>query len=170
MHQETVRVLTQILFPAVLKLLKKLQPAFGDSFQGAVENAAGNGGSLAESFGGAVSADWVKASSDEQVVSLTAARQFMVENLGGFNSFLGSSDVARIDAAVLESWRQLAEEKIREVEIEETRTGKRLRCKFKPIKDAKYEGKGVVQLSEKAQLLLDTHKGSLVVVKPVIEA
>ena len=44
-----------------------------------------------------------------------------------------------------------------------------MRCKFKPLKDQKLEGKGIIQMPEKAQLTLQTKKGALVMVKPVIE-
>ena len=58
--------------------------------------------------------------------------------------------------------------KIEEVEIE-TYGGKSTRCKLNPIKDAKYEGKGVIQTPEKIQTILEIRKGELVRVKPVIE-
>jgi hypothetical protein len=59
----------------------------------------------------------------------------------------------------------------REVEEVEIATfgGKSVRCKVKPIKDAKSEGKGLVQIHEKMQSALEVRKGELVRVKPVIE-
>ena len=95
--------------------------------------------------------------------------QFMVENLKGFG-FLGSPDTVRIDPAVIQQWNELYEDKkIEELIIEDTVTGTTLRCKFKPIKDSKFEDKGIIQIPEKVQLTLQTRKGALVVIKPVIE-
>jgi predicted regulator of Ras-like GTPase activity (Roadblock/LC7/MglB family) len=90
----------------------------------------------------------------------------VVENLGGF---LVPSDTVRIDSAVIVQWKDLyADKKIEEVDVE-TLNGKTTRCKFKPIKGSKYEGKGVIQMPEKIQLTLQTTKGELVMVKPVVE-
>jgi len=47
--------------------------------------------------------------------------------------------------------------------------GQTMRCKFKPIKDSKHEGKGIIQVPLKTQMILQTSKGELVMVKPVIE-
>ena len=38
---------------------------------------------------------------------------------------------------------------IKEVAVEETISGKKIRCKLQSIKDSQLEGKGVIQLSEK---------------------
>jgi hypothetical protein len=57
---------------------------------------------------------------------------------------------------------------IREAEIQ-TFSGKSIRCKLKPIKDAKREGKGIVQMPEKIQTSLEIKKGELVRLKPVVE-
>ena len=51
----------------------------------------------------------------------------------------------------------------------ETFGGKSVRCKLKPLKNAKLEGKGVIQIPEKIQQMLNVGKGELVRVKPVIE-
>jgi hypothetical protein len=89
-----------------------------------------------------------------------------VENLGGL---LVPSDTVRIDSEILSQWEKLYEDKkIEEVEIE-TFDGKTTRCKVKPIKDSKYEGKGVIQMPEKVQLSLEIKKGELVRAKPIIQ-
>ena len=91
--------------------------------------------------------------------------QLIVENLGGL---LVPSDTVRIDTEILSQWEKLYEDKkIEEVEIE-TFDGKTTRCKVKPIKDSKYEGKGVIQMPEKVQLALEIKKGELVRAKPII--
>lgn len=93
--------------------------------------------------------------------------QFMVETLGGLFAL---SDVIRIENGVIQQWKDLYGEDrvIEEVEVE-TLNGQTTRCKFKPIRDAKHDGKGVIQLPQKIQQTLKTSKGELVTVKPVIE-
>lgn len=92
--------------------------------------------------------------------------QLIVENLGGL---LVPSDTVRIDNEILVQWASLYEDqKIEEVEIG-TFDGKTTRCKVKPIKDSKYEGKGIIQMPEKVQLALEIKKGELVRAKPIIE-
>jgi hypothetical protein len=92
--------------------------------------------------------------------------QFMVENVGGL---LAPSDTVRIDNAVMQQWKDLYGEKtINEVDIE-TLNGQTIRCKFKAIKDSKHDGRGIIQLPQKIQHLLQISKGELVVVKPAIK-
>ncbi len=92
--------------------------------------------------------------------------QFMVENVGGL---LVAADTVRIDNAVMQQWKDLyGERTISEVDVE-TLNGQTIRCKFKPIKDSKHDGRGIIQLPHKIQQLLHTSKGELVVVKPAIQ-
>ncbi len=94
------------------------------------------------------------------------ANQFMVENIGGL---LVAADTVRIDNETLLQWQELYKDgKIEEVEIE-TFEGKSTRCKIKPVKDSKQEGKGVVQIPQKIQRMLEIRKGELVKVKPVVD-
>ncbi len=100
------------------------------------------------------------------------SQQLIVENAGKFDfgGLHGNQDIAKIDSSVISRWNKLYNgKKIEEVQIEETRTGKQLRCRFKPIKDQKLEGKGIIQLSEKARQKLQTKKGALVIIKPIIQ-
>jgi hypothetical protein len=108
---------------------------------------------------------------DVQSCFLTApVNQFMVENVGGMG-FLRNNEFARVDSGVIARWEELfADKQIDQITIEETLTGRRLTCKFKPIKASELEGKGVIQLPDKIQQALQIKKGALVVVKPVVEA
>ena len=107
---------------------------------------------------------------DEPYLPDPLVSQFMVENLNGFSSLIGKSDIVRIDPEVIQQWNELyGDKKIEELIVEDTVTGTTLRCKFKPIKDSKFEDKGMIQIPEKAQLTLQTRKGALVMIKPVIE-
>ena len=94
------------------------------------------------------------------------ATQLIVENLGGL---LVPSDTVRIDSEMLSEWENTLGGKPVELVDIETFDGKTLRCKVKPIKDSKYNGKGVVQMPEKVQLTLEIKKGELVRVTPVVE-
>jgi hypothetical protein len=95
--------------------------------------------------------------------------QFMVETLGGFG-LRGNAECVRVDRAMIAKWTELfGDKEIKQVVVEETSTGRRLTCDFKPIKDSSLEGKGIIQLPEKMQKELQTKKGALVIVKPVVE-
>ncbi|MGD0029233.1 MAG: hypothetical protein ABSC91_09865 [Candidatus Bathyarchaeia archaeon] len=95
----------------------------------------------------------------------TMANQFMVEDLQGL---LVKADTVRVDEATLQQWQQLCDDqRIEEVEIE-TFTGQSMRVKIKPIKDQKQEGKGIVQMPQKIQQMLEIRKGELVKLKPII--
>ena len=96
--------------------------------------------------------------------------QFIVENLKGFGGFLGTTDCLRLDNALISQWKELfGKKEITEVIVQEPVTGKRIKCRFQGIKDSNLEGKGVIQIPEKMQQALETKKGALVVVRPVVE-
>jgi hypothetical protein len=112
---------------------------------------------------------------NEEQTSLTAnpevtapepqVNQLIVENVDGH---FVPSDTARIDGATLAQWEELyGKKKIEQIEIE-TFAGQTVTCKIKPMKNSKYEGKGLVQLPEKIQKSLEVKKGELVRVKPVV--
>lgn len=104
--------------------------------------------------------------STEQILPEPPVNQFMVEKIGGF---LVPPDTVHIDRKVVSEWIELyGDKKITHVNIE-TLSGKKTRCKFKPIKDAKLNGKGIIQIPEKILVALQTSKGKLVMVKPAIE-
>ena len=101
--------------------------------------------------------------SSEPSLPKPPANQFMVEKISGF---MVASDTVRVDSAVIAKWSDLyGDKQILEVHIE-TLEGKTTTCKFKPIKEA--SGKGAIQIPEKILQTLQTSKGKLVIVKPVI--
>jgi len=103
---------------------------------------------------------------DETLLPEPPVTQLIVENLGGL---LVPSDTVRLDKTVTTEWNDLyGDKKIEEVDVE-TLDGKTTRCKFKHIKNSKHKGKGIIQMPEKLQLTLETKKGELVMVKPVVE-
>ncbi len=95
----------------------------------------------------------------------TPANQLIVENLGGL---LVPSDTVRIDNQILTQWEEQCEGKEIEGVQLETFDGKTIQCKVKPIKDAKQEGKGVIQVPEKIRQELEIKKGELVKVRPIL--
>lgn len=90
--------------------------------------------------------------------------QLIVENLSGL---MIPSDTVRIDSEILSKWEKICEGKKVETVTIETFNGKTLQCKVKPIKDQKYEGKGIIQIPEKLQQTLEIKKGELVKAKPI---
>ena len=96
----------------------------------------------------------------------TPINQFMVEKISGF---MVQADMVRIDADIIAQWSDLYDGKqITMVNIEAL-DGKKTTCKFKPIKEAKTSSKGIIQIPEKILQTLQTEKGKLVMVKPVID-
>jgi hypothetical protein len=93
--------------------------------------------------------------------------QLIVEELGGL---LVPSDTVRIDNKILSQWEDFSVDgkEIEKVEIE-TFSGDSTECKVKPIKDSKYENKGVIRMPEKLQQYLAIKKGELVRVKPILD-
>jgi hypothetical protein len=87
--------------------------------------------------------------------------QFMVEKIGGL---LVASDTVRIDNTVLCGWQEACGKQFTAVYVE-TLEGKTVTCKFKSQKD----GKGTIGVPEKILQALESEKGKLVMVKPVIE-
>ncbi len=103
--------------------------------------------------------------SSEPDISTAPANQFMVEKIGGL---MVPSDTVRIDSEVIAGWTDLyGEDQVVEVHIE-TLEGEETTCKFKPIKEKKQNLKGIIQLPEKILQTLNTCKGKLVLVKPVV--
>ena len=167
-------VLARILIPTVLKLTEKIalsseeeiigleEPAVSDETIHVTEEPELQAEEAIE-----VEAEPFEEENEPQSFLPDApVTQFMVETLNGL---LVASDTVRIDSAVIQQWKDLFGDKpITEVDLE-TLNGQTTRCKFKPMKKAKQEGKGTIQLPEKIQQTLQTSKGELIMVKPAIE-
>jgi hypothetical protein len=102
----------------------------------------------------------------ETFLPRTPTNQFMIEKIGGL---LVSTDTVRIDDEIIEKWSALYEGKQFDMVIIEALDGKKTTCKFKKIKESKNNAKGIIQIPEKILQTLQTEKGKLVIVKPVIE-
>jgi hypothetical protein len=92
--------------------------------------------------------------------------QFMVERIGGI---LVASDTVRMDNEVIMKWQEIYDGKQFSLVSIETLEGKTVSCKYKPLKEAKPNAKGIIQVPEKIIQTLDSGVGKLVMVKPVID-
>lgn len=168
--EKVLNALTGVIVPTVLRLVALVNPEFVSvspefSVNSAVKNADVEAVESCE-------AERVASVDVDVGVSLpdSVGSQLIVENLAGVSRFLGAQDTVRVDSSVIARWADLyGEREIKQVEVEETRTGQKVVCRFKPIKDSASDGKGVIQLPEKVQAALQAKKGALVLVKPVIE-
>ena len=96
----------------------------------------------------------------------TPIYQFMVEKLTGM---LVQADTVRIDGEVIAKWTELYDGKEIKIVNIEALDGKKTTCKLKAIKESKSNAKGVIQIPERILQTLQTEKGKLVMVKPVVE-
>ncbi|MCJ7763111.1 hypothetical protein MUP38_06640 [Candidatus Bathyarchaeota archaeon] len=154
--EKYVNTLTQVLVPIVLKLVAKIHPASLSEDIFALEEPAES--SMEETT--------TTEPEPDALLPKPPVNQFIIDNLNGI---LAPQDTVRIDKTVIAQWKKLYPNKKIEKVDAETLNGKTTRCKFKPIKDSKHEGKGIIQIPEKIQLTLQTTKGELVMIKPVVK-
>jgi predicted regulator of Ras-like GTPase activity (Roadblock/LC7/MglB family) len=101
----------------------------------------------------------------EPIFPKPPVNQFMVEKLG---RLVVASDTVRVDKDVVAKWKDLYGDKnITQVNVE-TLEGKAVICKFKPMKKADGNAKGIIKIPEKILQVLQTGEGKLVIVKPII--
>ena len=98
------------------------------------------------------------------------ASEFIVKTLSGLSIISSSAETIRVDRVLIGQWKELyGEKKIEDATVENKLTGKTKRCKFQPIKDAKLEGQGIVQIPDRMQAALGIKKGTTVKIRPVVE-
>jgi hypothetical protein len=169
--EKMVKALTYVVVPAVIKLLDQVGSALPcdqsvdavkPQFKGVEEVVQPPEESAAVEPDG-----YAATASSETVFPKPPVNQFMVEKIGGL---LVASDVVRVDGDVAAKWRDLyGNKEITQVNVE-TYEGKAVICKFKTIKEAADNAKGIIQIPEKILQILGTGEGKLVMVKPVIPA
>ena len=98
----------------------------------------------------------------EPILPKAPSSQLMVERIGGL---LVPSDLVRIDLEVVEKWRELFGDKYFSMVSVETLEGRTAKCRFR----TKSIAKGIIQIPDRILRSLQTGKGKLVIVKPVIE-
>lgn len=172
--EKTLNALTHVIVPTVLKLIDFIQPELTSvppELLADVDEVPETVGNLESSDAeSAVSVQSEPEVSSEPLLPDPIVSQLIVDNLSGLTRLIGSQETVRVDASVIARWANLyGDREILEVEVEETCTGKTVCCKFKPLKDSQSDGKGSIQLPEKVQAILQTKKGALVLVKPVIK-
>ncbi len=119
----------------------------------------------------------IEASPTESALQLSPAKevyvqkslmsQLMIEKISGL---LVPSDTVRIDSEVIANWQEVCGDSPFSQVCVETLEGKRVICKFKPQKDAKPGGKGLILVPEKLIQALGSDRGQLVLVKPILES
>jgi len=166
-----VNTVTHVLIPTILRLLDKINPAplKNKTPSLKIETETPVTEELEEQTETPVEKDLTEEPEEtletETRPSELPVNQLIIENLGGL---LVPSDTVRIDSEMLSQWKEFSDmTEIDQVEIE-TFDGKITQCKVKPIKDSKYEGKGIIRMPEKIQLNLEVRKGELVRVKPLV--
>ncbi|MGF3522820.1 MAG: hypothetical protein ACQXXJ_06965 [Candidatus Bathyarchaeia archaeon] len=175
--EKVIASLSRGIVPIVLRLVELVQPELmhvspcvfegfsSEKTQVAFEGAEAEHPSVLEEVVGSEKHCSVRSSFLDSVVS-----QLTVENLNGIRRLIGSQDNVRVDPSVIDRWVALCGQKeITHVEVEETQTGKKIVCRFKPIKDAAFSGRAVIQLPEKIQAELQTQRGAQVLVRPIIK-
>ena len=166
-----VNTVTHVLIPTILRLLDKINPTSLKnkipSLEVEIETPATE--ETEEEIETPVEKSSIETPEEtletETLHPEPPVNQLIIENLGGL---LVPSDTVRIDNETLSQWKEFSDStRIEQVEVE-TFDGKITRCKVKPIKDSKYEGKGIIRMPEKIQLNLEVRKGELVRVKPLV--
>jgi hypothetical protein len=179
-NKKTVKALTCVLIPTVIRLIDEFAP-------GTEESQVCQQSSVVQTENGTIQENELPvdetAPIDETaprepdpgpqpplgpqpLFKQSSATQFMVERIVGL---FVAGDTVRVDGEVIAKWNELNQGKaVTEVNVE-TLEGKTLTCKCRPIKDSKLS-QGIVQMPERILQLLETGKGKLVMVKPIVEA
>ena len=169
-NQEIVKSLTNVVIPTVVRLVDQLATSLS-------ENQPQQTIQLKEIAIEEIALPFEEEKSNvepipelqttfEPFLPKTPINQLMVEKIGGI---LVQTDTVRIDSGIIAKWNDLYDgKKITMVNIEAL-DGKKTTCQFKAIKEVKANAKGIIQIPEKILQTLQTEKGKLVMVKPVIE-
>ncbi len=170
-NQEIVKSLTHVVVPTVVRLIDQFSPQVSENQPPHVNELEEKQNQETETVLPIEEKPTIQSIPEiqapfEPLPPKTPINQFMVEKIGGL---LVPADTVRIDGEVIAKWSDLYDGKqITMVNIEAL-DGKRTTCKFKAIKEAKCNAKGIIQIPEKILQTLQTEKGKLVMVKPVIE-
>lgn len=163
-----INTVTRVLIPTMLKLLDKINPA---SLKSEItKEKEPKKEELKENIEEDLEPKELEKPEEKELEEISpepTVNQLIVEELGGL---LVPSDTVRIDNKILSQWEDFSVDgkEIEKVEIE-TFSGDSTECKVKPIKDSKYENKGVIRMPEKLQQYLAIKKGELVRVKPIVD-
>ncbi len=162
-NQEVLKSITKVVVPTVVRLVNQIDVRAKEIEEKPYEELAIS--ALEEAKPTVEPTPEIKPPF-EPFLPKAPTNQFMVEKISGF---MVAADMVRIDGDIVEQWSNLYEGKQFSTVIIEALDGKKTTCKFKAIKDAKNSTKGIIQIPEKILQTLQTEKGKLVMVKPVIE-
>jgi hypothetical protein len=161
-NQEVLKSITQVLVPTVIRLVNQVDFKAKELEEKPYEELALRTSAEAKPSIEPIPEPQIPY---EPALPKTPTNQFMVEKISGL---LVASDTVRIDGEVVAAWSSLYEGKQFSQVTIEALDGKKTTCKFKALKDAK-NAQGIIQIPEKILQTLQTEKGKLVMVKPVIE-
>ena len=168
-NQEILRSLTQVVVPTVVRLVNQISAQTENEKQKAqeLEEKPYEEIALSASIESKSTIEPILESQPpfKPILPKTPTNQFMIEKISGM---LVAADTVRIDGEVIAGWSELYEGKQFNTVIIEALDGKKTTCKFKAIKDSKNNAKGIIQVPEKILQTLQTEKGKLVMVKPVM--
>ena len=168
-EEKMVKALTCVIVPTVVRLLDQISPALPDNQLFDIEEPEVN--RVEETVEPPEEPTPMESLPDlpevtsELIFPKPPVNQFMVEKIGGL---LAASNTVRVDKDVVDKWSDLYTDKeITQVNIE-TLEGKTVICKFKPMKEADSNAKGIIKIPDKILRVLQIDEGKLVIVKPVI--
>jgi hypothetical protein len=172
--QKIVKALTHVIVPTVVSLVGELAPELSENEL--TQTFKPQERTIEETVLPAKTAEETEQNEPihESPISFSSGpflpkapvNQFMIEKIAGL---LVSADTVRVGSEVIAKWSDLyGDKQITQVNIE-TLEGKKTTCKFKPIKETNHSAQGIIQIPEKILQTLQTSKGKLVMVKPVIE-
>ncbi len=157
--QRILKSLTTVWVPTILGLIEQTQtplvPQQDKKHPPPIQNSAPNPVSEPQAAIGSTT-----------VFSQVPVSQFLVEKIGGL---LVPSDTVRVDSDTAAGWSRLYEGKLVTHVTVETLERKAVTCKYRAFKSNKATPKGIIQIPEKLLQALQTGKGELVMVKPVVE-
>ena len=167
--EKVVKTFTRVIIPTVVKLVDQISELSSDEAAQDKKNEVtqDENARVPKQTSQDESTPDVSASfCSEHILPEPPVNQFIIEKIGGL---LVPSDIARVDSEVIAKWHEIyGKKEITQIHIE-TLEGKAILCGFRPIKEAN-QAKGVIQFPEKIMQALQTSKGKLVIVKPVITA
>ena len=165
---EILKSLTQVVVPTIVRLVNQIETHSKNqlSMTEQVEKKTNDDAPLIEKEEVDVEPILEPQPPFETFLPKTPTNQFMVEKISGL---LVPADTVRIDGEVVEKWSDIYEDKQFNSVIIEALDGKKTTCKFRTIKEAKNNAKGIIQIPEKILQILQTEKGKLVIVRPVID-
>ena len=163
--EKTLSTIARVMVPSMLKLAQEVMTSRKDSIPATPKTKAP--AARAQTLAATPSSSL---SRTKPVTVEVPAAEFVVDNLSGLNIITGDPETINVDRVLIGQWKELYGDKhIENATVEDISTGKRIRCKFQPIKNEKLEGQNVVLIPNRIRSKLEIKKGAMVRIRPVIE-